>query len=148
MRTSIACLLAGLTFWIGVISLAADDTGREALAGAWQATAGEKSGKPAPELKGHELVFSGDRFTIRSKAGKLLFEGTVRVDTSKSPPSIDFVHTKGDAQGKTWLGIYELAGDALKICDNAGDVTKPRPTALATQVGSGLDLLTFRRLKK
>lgn len=141
-------LASALTVLGACLFASADEKAKDALKGSWKAVRAERNGKPAPDLKGHELTFAGNRFTIRSKEGKLLYEGTYRTDASKNPATIDFLHTKGDADGKTWQGIYELAGDTLKICDNAGDVTKPRPTSLATREESDLDMLTFEKEKK
>ena len=123
----------------------ADDAKR--LQGAWTATGAERDGKAAEDLLGHQLSFAGNRFQIRSKDGNALHAGTVRVDASANPPAIDFVHTEGDLKGKAWKGIYALDGDTLKICDNAPNLEKGRPTALAAQSGSGYVLVTFKRGK-
>jgi uncharacterized protein (TIGR03067 family) len=95
----------------------------------------------------HQLSFAGNRFQIRSKEGKALYAGTVRADASAKPPAIDFVHTEGDLKGKACKGIYALDGDKLKICDNAPNLEKGRPTALAAKGGSEYLLVTFKRTK-
>jgi len=123
----------------------ADDAKR--LQGAWTATRAKRDGKAAEDVLGHQLSFAGDRFQIRSKDGKALYAGTVRVDASAKPPAIDFVHTEGDLKGKAWKGIYALNGDTLKICDNAPNLEKGRPTALAAKSGSEHVLVTFKRAK-
>ena len=123
----------------------ADDAKR--LQGAWTATLAERDGKAAEDVLGHQLSFAGNRFQIRSKDGKALYAGTVRVDASAKPPAIDFVHTEGDLKGKAWKGIYALDGDTLKICDNAPNLEKGRPTALEVKSGSGYLLVTFKRAK-
>ena len=149
MNATHACKLAAMLAVLGAsLFVRADDKAKDALTGSWKAIAAERSGKPAPDLKGHVLTFAGNGFAVRSKEGKLLYEGNYQIDVSKNPATIDFVHTKGEADGKTWLGLYQLAGDTLKICDNAGDVAKPRPTALVTKEGSGLDMLTFQKAMK
>jgi uncharacterized protein (TIGR03067 family) len=104
----------------------------------------ERNGAPADDLKGHRLTFAGDRFTIRSK-GKILYQGTYRIDASKNPATIDFTHTSGEAKGKIWQGISLLEGDGLKICDNADDLAKGRPAVFATEPGSGRVLVSFKR---
>ena len=58
------------------------------------------------------------RFTIRSK-GKVVYQGT-----------------------------YALDEDALKICDNADDVSKARPGAFVTAAGSGEALINVKRVKR
>jgi uncharacterized protein (TIGR03067 family) len=125
-------------------SSAAADANDKSLQGIWIAVSAERNGGAAEDLTGHQLTFSNDRFTIRSK-GKLLYQGTFRVDPSKKPAAIDFTHTRGEAKGKSWLGIYLLEGDVLKICDNADDLAKGRPGALTTEPGSGRVLVTFKR---
>ena len=88
---------------------------QEKLQGAWTATKAERDGKAAEDVVGHRLSFTGDRFRIRSKDGKPLYEGTVRVDPSAKPAAIDFEHTEGALKGKAWKGIYALDGDTLTI---------------------------------
>ena len=132
-----------------IASLAASAPGADAqekdgLLGPWAAVSAERNGRAAEDLKGHELTFAGDRFTIRSK-GKVLYQGSYRVEPSKKPAAIDFTHTEGEAKGKTWLGIYLLEGSGLKICDNADDPGKGRPAAFVTEPGSGRVLVNFTR---
>jgi uncharacterized protein (TIGR03067 family) len=139
LATVMAVLLAA-----GAPGEAADAKKKAGLRDTWTAVSAERNGAPADDIKGHRLTLTGDRFTIRSK-GKLLYQGTFRIDPSKSPETIDFTNTRGEAKGKIWLGIYLLEGDNLKICDNADDVAKGRPAAFATEPGSGLVLVMFRR---
>ena len=141
-RLLIATLAVG--FAAGVAAAAAEAGEAQRLSGVWIAVSAERNGGPADDLKGHRLTVSGDRFSIRSK-GKLLYRGTFQVDPSKKPSTIDFTLTKGETKGKTWLGIYLLDRDVLKICDNADDAAKGRPEAFATEPASGRVLLNFTR---
>jgi uncharacterized protein (TIGR03067 family) len=120
---------------------------QEKLQGAWTATKAERDGKAAEDVVGHRLSFTGDRFRLRSKDGKPLYEGTFRVDPRAKPAAIDFEHTQGALKGKTWKGIYALDGDTLTTCDNAPDLDKGRPAAFEAKAGSGHILITFRRAK-
>jgi uncharacterized protein (TIGR03067 family) len=129
---------------VGAPGEAADAKEKAGLQGTWTAVSAERNGAPADDIKGHRLTLTGDRFTIRSK-DKLLYQGTLRVDPSNSPATIDFTNTRGEATGKVWQGIYLLDGDSLKICDNADDVSKGRPAAFATEPASGRVLVVFRR---
>lgn len=123
----------------------ADDTkDADGLRGTWTAVSAQRNGAPADDIKGHRLTFAGDRFSIRSK-GKLVYQGTYRSDPSTKPAKIDFTQTSGEAKGKSWQGIYLRKGDGLKICDNADDPGKGRPTAFATEPGSGRVLVNFKR---
>jgi uncharacterized protein (TIGR03067 family) len=96
---------------------------------------------------GHRLSFTGNHFQIKSEDGKPLYAGTVRVDPNAKPAAIDFEHTEGTLKGKTWQGIYALAGDTLTVCDNAPNLAKGRPAAFEATNGSGYVLITFTRAK-
>ena len=122
----------------------ADAQGQNSLQGTWQVLAAQRNARIANDLQNHRLTFSGDRFAIRSK-GKTVYEGTYTIDPSQKPPAIDFRHTAGKAKGQTWLGIYEVGSDTLKVCDNAADVSKPRPTTFVSEAGQVL--IDFRRAK-
>ena len=131
----------------GLGSIAADAKVNDALQGTWVAESAERSGKAADDLRGHQLTFAGDRFTIRSK-GKVVYQGTYIIDPSAKPATIDFRNTAGEMKGKTWLGIYEMKGDVLRICDNADDVARGRPAAFVAGADSGHVLISFRRMKR
>jgi uncharacterized protein (TIGR03067 family) len=126
------------------------DTAAEAqksLQGTWAVTTAERDGKPAADVVGHRLSFTANRFRIQCKDGRLLHEGTFRVDPSTKPAAIDFVHTGGALKGKLWKGIYALDGDVLMTCDNAPNLDKGRPTAFEARSGSGHVLVTLKRAK-
>jgi uncharacterized protein (TIGR03067 family) len=119
----------------------------KALQGRWVVTAAERDGKPAEDIKGHQVVFDGDRFTITTKDGKLDYQGTYRLDGSSKPNAIDFMHTLEPLKGKKWLGILQREGDTLKICDNAPNPEKPRPESFTTKPASGYVSVTLQRKK-
>jgi uncharacterized protein (TIGR03067 family) len=124
---------------------AADATSEQAkLAGAWTAVEAQRGGAAAQEDVGHRLEFRGDQFTI-SMNDKLIFSGTYSLNPSTQPAQIDFHHLRGDAHGKTWEGIYQLAGDTLTVCDDAFDPSQTRPRNFTTAPGSGHVLITFKR---
>jgi uncharacterized protein (TIGR03067 family) len=120
---------------------------RKELQGTWTATKAERDGKAAEDVVGHQLTFTGDRFQLRSRDGKPLYEGTFRVDPSTKPAAIDFEHTGGALKGKAWKGIYALDGDTLTTCDNGPNLEKGRPAAFEAKAGSGQILITFKRAK-
>jgi len=145
MRLGFLVTVMGVVLAASARGEAADTTkSAGGLQGTWTAVSAERNGAPADDLKGHRLTFAGGRFTIRSK-GKILYQGTYRIDASKNPATIDFTHTSGEAKGKIWQGIYLLEGDGLKICDNADDLAKGRPAVFATEPGSGRVLVSFKR---
>ena len=148
MRLGFLATVMGVLLAAGVPGEAADAKKADGgIRGTWTAVSAERNGAAADDIKGHKLTLQGDRFTIRSK-GKVVYQGTYTTDPSTKPASIDFKNTAGEMKGKTWLGIYELDGDVLKICDNADDVAKGRPSAFVTEASSGQVLVNFKRVKR
>lgn len=76
----------------------------------------------------NQLTANGTEFGISSAAGYFVI-GEVGYS----------VHAENNAPGDE---------DALKICDNADDVSKARPGAFVTGAGSGQVLITFKRVKR
>jgi uncharacterized protein (TIGR03067 family) len=139
----------GLLLGAGLFPAGADSTNDapKQLQGVWTVTAAQRDGKPADDVVGHRLSFSGTRFQIQSKDGKLLYEGAFRLDPRAKPAAIDFEHAGGVLKGKTWKGIYALNGDSLRICDNAPDLDKGRPAAFEAKTGSGHVFVRLQRAK-
>jgi uncharacterized protein (TIGR03067 family) len=82
-------LLAAIFFVssAGFGSIAAEAKVKDALQGTWVAESAERNGRATDDLRGHQLTFAGDRFTIRSK-GKVIYQGTYIIDPSPPPRSI------------------------------------------------------------
>jgi uncharacterized protein (TIGR03067 family) len=133
--------------WLALSFAQSAEETQKKLQGSWTATKAERDGKAAGDVVGNRLSFTGTRFRIRSKDGKALYAGSIRVDPSAKPAAIDFEHTQGVLKGKTWKGIYAMDGDTLTICDNAPNLDKGRPAAFEAKSGSGYVLITFKRAK-
>lgn len=123
-----------------VISVAVVPTGaahaETSLDGTWVAREATLAGASAQNLVGHRLTFEGDTFRI-TRDGKLLFGGRYSVDDTAKPPSIDFIQSDAESLAGVWRGIYELAGNTLKTCDNSYDLEKPRPKSFDDCVAAG-----------
>jgi uncharacterized protein (TIGR03067 family) len=119
MIWAMCCLILG-TGLVPAFGQQAEEAQKK-LQGTWTATKAERDGKAADDVVGHRLSFTGNRFQIRSKDGKLLYEGTFRVDPKAKPAAIDFEHTEGDLKGKAWKAIYSLDGNTLTTCDVNAD---------------------------
>jgi uncharacterized protein (TIGR03067 family) len=65
------------------------------LQGTWIASKAEQDGKAADDLVGHRLSFMGNRFEIRSKDDKPLYAGTVQINPTANPATIDFQQKRG-----------------------------------------------------
>ena len=133
------CLSLGLVAEAWAADPAADPA---KLQGTWQAVAAERNGAPAPDVVGHRLVFTKDRFQI-TREGKLLYSGTYAADASVQPARINFRQEEGSTLRGEWKGIYRFEAGRLEIIDNAVDMSKPAPTQFVTAPGSGYVLLRF-----
>jgi uncharacterized protein (TIGR03067 family) len=122
---------------------AADE--RKLLEGAWLPTAAELGENPVEEatLKTMKLVIEGDKYTVT--VGKSIDKGSVKIDPAAKPKTMDIIGADGPNKGKTFLAIYELNGDTLRVCyDLTG---KARPTEFKTKKGEPLFLATYKRPK-
>src|SRR5262249_49561968 len=132
--------MRGKCLWVIVVaSLAAGGTvqgkaGKNAgedvlkkIQGIWKFVSQEVEGKPRTkeELAKQTITVEGDKWTVR-RDGKVIQAGMHKFDPDKKPAQVDAAVTEGEGKGFTMLGIYELKGDALKVCfDPKG---KERPT--------------------
>lgn len=80
------------------------------IQGSWQAVS--LNGQNLPNGVEMILSFSGDKYENWVN-GALDERGTVKIDPSTKPASIDFVIIQGDDAGKTQLGLVEVNGDSL-----------------------------------
>src|SRR5437764_433176 len=95
---------------------------------------GELAGRKFPEetAKTTKLVMSGGEYVVT--VGGQKDQGTVRVVPGENPKAMDITGTEGPNKGRTFLAIYELDGDNLRICyDLAG---KKRPTEFQSRAGT------------
>jgi len=121
-----------------------------ALKGTWTAVSAERDGKKLTDeqLKGVTLVYDGAGRASVKKADQLLFDGTIKIDPAKKPKTLDATQTsEGENKGKTFLGIYEIEGDTLRIC-SAEPAGKDRPAEFSSKPGSGFFLRVYKREKK
>jgi uncharacterized protein (TIGR03067 family) len=98
----------------------------DSLQGTWKLTAGEMNGKEmtAEELKASKLVINDNQFTV-TLPGKGTVTGTEKLNSTKSPKTIDIVDSSGPNTGKKCLGIYELKGDVFRVAFAAPGKTRP-----------------------
>jgi uncharacterized protein (TIGR03067 family) len=116
------------------------------LTGKWQCVAGEEGGAKATDdlAKQLRLVFDGEKF--KAYIGDMvLMAGTIKVDPTAKPKTIDLQGAEGRLKGQTGEGIYELDGDALKLC--LVEPGEKRPTEFKT-AKQGQHLLVYKRVKE
>lgn len=114
-----------------------------AVQGRWVVTAGEHNGKPMEAIKNGVMTITGEAFEIRTASGNVL-KGTLRLDATKTPGHVDFLH----ADGSRWEGIYDVSGDAFRINYVEGGGKDPRPTTFATSEKTEESLVVLRRQAK
>jgi uncharacterized protein (TIGR03067 family) len=139
-------LLAGAALAVGADDKK-DDAVKEELKkmeGTWLLVSGESNGEmmPAEMVKTIKAVLKGDKLSIHF-GDNMVFEGTMTVDPSKKPKTMDTVTTTD--KDKKGLAIYELDGDNFKICvGNKGE----RPKEFTGKKGSDCALYVYKREKK
>lgn len=121
----------------------------KALTGTWGTLTfvndGKKIGKD--EAKTHTATYSADRKYQAYQGDKLVFEGTLKIDPTKKPKTIDVTErSKVEGKPKVFLGIYELDGDKLKVC--FAPPGKERPTEFSSEPGSGRFVSVRQRQRK
>ena len=143
---AIGCLL------LGTAGLVAEDDAKkdlEALNGTWKYESVTFGGQklPADALKKAAFVFKDGKYTSINPEGKEEETGTVKVDPSKKPKTIEFDITSGKDKGKKQLGIYTLEGDNFTLCMGMPGEDQ-RPTKLESAKGSKTVLAVMKREKK
>ena len=121
------------------------DKDGDTIEGTWLPATAELGGKPFPEevRKSIKLTVKDGKYTVM--VGKNPDRGTTKLDPSAKPKAMDITGTEGPNKGKTFLAIYDLDGDTLKVCyDLSG---KDRPTEFKTAEGTQLFLVTYKREK-
>ena len=124
------------------------DDDKKMLEGTWILVAAELGGQKLPDegLKdaaagdaAGKLILTDGRYTFQND------QGTYKLGPADKPKTMDINGTHGPNQGKTFLAIYELTGDSLRICyDLAG---KMRPSEFTTKAGTLQFLAFYKRAK-
>jgi uncharacterized protein (TIGR03067 family) len=115
--------------------------------GVWRFALVEVEGVKQAEVpfETHKIIIRGDGSYVVVQ-GPRITRGQFTVDPTKSPKHFDVTITDGPAKGRTFSAIYELAGDTYKFCGSLR--SKDRPSALASEPGSGTILQVLKREKQ
>jgi uncharacterized protein (TIGR03067 family) len=143
----IICVALSLVLGLFASSILADDVAKDLkkLEGTWTFDSVEAGGNklPAEQFKTMSVTMEGTKYSV--KLNDMVVEAaTQKIDSSKSPKTMDVTVTEGPNKGKVYLAIYEINGDTLKVCfDPEG---KKRPTEFKGDVGSQT-LVVHKRVK-
>jgi len=120
--------LAAVALVLGMGTAApADDKEAKSLNGTWQVVSQWTGGKEdtIPKDGGDMVTLNDGKYTIK-EGDKDVCKGTFKLDSTKTPMSIDKTMSEGDDKGKTALGIYKLTGDEVKVSwSRAGETDRP-----------------------
>jgi RNA polymerase sigma factor (sigma-70 family) len=120
---------------------------KDAILGKWKVEKVEVDGmdgsntEKGMELTGATFAITTDK--IVATAGDKTIELTYKLNPSTNPKTIDLDH----GGGKTWMSVYSLDANMLKICSphSAGG---DRPAEVGTKAGSRTFLLVLKREAK
>lgn len=79
------------------------------------------------------LAIAGEKYT-QTVNGDVNERGTIKVDQSKKPMTIDFTILEGGDAGKPQVGVLEVSGDTLTMKLGAPGSTT-RPSSMAPEEG-------------
>jgi uncharacterized protein (TIGR03067 family) len=116
------------------------------LEGTWALTSGELGEAKFPDelVKTIKLVVKDGKYAVT--VGKQEDKGTCKLAPDKKPKEMDIIGSDGPNKGKTFLAIYELKGDELKICYDLGG--KDRPTEFKAKANTMHFLAVYKRIKE
>ena len=119
----------------------------KSFGGDWSFTSWEMGGQTLPKeaLDLAKWSVKGDKYKFGM--GEMEEEGTIKLDTSKKPATIDLAITSGNDSGKDQVGIYKIDGDTITIC-LARPGLADRPKEFKTNDENGHILVTIKRNKK
>ena len=157
------CALMGVlgmtTFALADPPAATPASDLDKLQGYWKPLQCEYEGKaqmPTDIMKQVTVVFDKNEYHLYFKDKELdknnkpiilrLALANVTLDPTTSPKSITFEFADGALKGKKSHGIYEVAGNQLKMC--YGPTDKPKPSKFESPAGSGYFLETWARQQK
>jgi RNA polymerase sigma factor (sigma-70 family) len=120
---------------------------KDAILGTWKVVEVEVDGKDGSDTeKGREhkaatLTITAEKIT--AKSGEKSVELTYKLDPTAKPKTIDL----DNGGGKSWMSVYSLDGNTLKIC-SPQEPGGNRPTAVGTKEGSRSFMLVLKREAK
>jgi uncharacterized protein (TIGR03067 family) len=147
LAVAILAAVGSVTWLLGpAIARGLDDKkpDAETIQGEWKLVSAKLMDKDLPdEIK---KGFDDKGFVLEKGKMKAPFTGTYTMDATKSPKEIDLTVEEPKDHKGTYLGVYELDGDKLKITfANSGE---DRPTKLDPGKDDSWAVLVFERPKK
>ncbi len=122
------------------------------LQGKWKNVEIDSDGKVNKGFKnGLIIAFEKNERIDYDAEGGVESRVSIKLDPSKSPNEMDqtyvFERLFPDEKGKTYLGIYQLEGDELKIAMAIAPWNGERPKEFTTKERSHFAVATYKRVK-
>ena len=117
---------------------------KERMQGTWRVEQARRGGKKEPALDKATVTIDGDDFISRA-GDTVLTRGTLTIDGTKNPKTIDLLYTEGDQKGKQMRGIYNLKGATWALLFS--DIGEERPTSLEKEAEKGYLSLILKAVK-
>lgn len=150
-------VVVGCAFLAVNMLLAADSNTKPAAAdagatdltrmqGKWSSASVVRNGERLPDEAAQALfrIVKDDQFTIY-RYNKPVSKGTLKIDATKRPRTIDVTSANLPAGVKAVYGIYEFDGERLKVC--MAPAGRSRPTRFEAPADSDLTLTVWERVK-
>jgi len=138
------------------------EKGSATLEGTWEVIEGTDNGEPVPQekIKGFRFVFHKGTLEWIGPDGKKEDEFRVRLGSQQEPSAIDLLQMPSSSlkkeqttalvhelQEETTSAIYELKGDALRMCIPRRGAWQ-RPTSFKAEKGSRETSFTLKRVRE
>lgn len=143
MKNRIRFLFVSIATAIVMTACATNKGGdTKSIQGTWTIADAQLGGAPFPAQAAKSIVLKidGGKYEVKSEG---IDKGTYTMDATAEPRTLDIYGTEGPNAGKHYRCIYELHGDALKVCYQLGD--GPRPTEFKSPKGTQIFLVTYQR---
>jgi uncharacterized protein (TIGR03067 family) len=123
---------------------AADQSQKELVRfqGVWIIASSEQDGRSDPSSPDTRVIISADEFTTKM-GNRPLRRGTLKLDATKQPKTIDLTYIDGPQKGQSSLGIYRLEGDSWVLAFSIPG--KARPTSFDHRIKAGIRYMVLKR---
>jgi uncharacterized protein (TIGR03067 family) len=99
---------------------------------------------PVEVLQSTRVLFTGEKYL--ATVNDIRDYGTFKWDVAAKPPTVTITGVEGPNAGRTMLAIYQFDHDRLTVCYDLQGLAFP--TEFKAEAGSGLYLVTYRRMKR
>lgn len=116
------------------------------MEGTWKVESAEAGGQKieSEDVLAIVVKITGARYEVRVK--DKIDGGTLALDETKMPRTLDATDSEGEDVGKVVKAIYEISGDTMKVAYtlDGGE----RPKEFTTKEGQPVLVLVYKREKK